>query len=49
MFHLMAYNRDQGDEWSVWNAWNFRSKNQQTIGDNTEVIIPKEVSMEVIL
>ena len=40
---------DQGDEWSVWNAWNFRSKNQQTIGDNTEVIVPKEVSMEVIL
>lgn len=40
---------DQGDEWSVWNAWNFRSKNQQTIDDNTEVIIPKEVSMEVIL
>lgn len=40
---------DQGNEWSVWNAWNFRSKKQQTIDDNTEVTIPKEVSMEVTL
>ena len=36
-------------ESNTWNAWNFRAKDLQMIDDNAEVIIPKEVSMEVIL
>ena len=36
-------------ESNTWNAWNFRAKDLQMMDDNAEVIIPKEVSMEVIL
>lgn len=36
-------------EGNTWNAWNFRAKDLQKIDGNVEVIIPKEVSMEVIL
>lgn len=36
-------------EGNTWNAWNFRAKDLQKIDGNTEVIIPKEVNMEVIL
>lgn len=36
-------------EGNIWNAWNFRAKDMEGIDDNAEVIIPKEVSMEVIL
>ena len=36
-------------ESSEWNIWNFRAKDLQMIDSNTEVIIPKEVNMEVIL
>lgn len=37
------------DHGNTWNTWNFRTKTMQGIDDNTEVIIPKEVHMEVIL
>ena len=36
-------------ESNTWNAWNFRAKDLQMMDDNAEVIIPKEVNMEVIL
>lgn len=34
-------------ESNTWNAWNFRAKDLQTMDDNIEVTIPKEVNMEV--
>ena len=37
------------DHGNTWKTWNFRTKAMQGIDDNTEVIIPKEVNMEVIL
>lgn len=36
-------------ESNVWNTWNFRAKDLQMIDSNTEVIIPREVNMEVII
>ena len=36
-------------ESSEWNTWNFRAKDLQMIDSNTEVIIPREVNMEVII
>ena len=36
-------------ESNTWNVWNFRDKDLQMMDDNAEVIIPKEVNMEVIL
>lgn len=32
-----------------YNTWNIVAKDLQTVANDTEVIIPKEVSMEVIL
>lgn len=34
---------------SVYNAWNFRAKDQQAISANTKVTIPRTVNMEVIV
>lgn len=36
-------------ESSEWNTWNFRTKDLQMTDSNTEVIIPREVNMEVIV
>lgn len=36
-------------ESNTWNVWNFRDKDLQMMDDNAEVIIPKEVNMEVIV
>lgn len=36
-------------ESSEWNTWNFQTKDLQKIDSNTEVIIPREVNMEVII
>lgn len=33
----------------VYNAWNFRTKDQQMISANTKVTIPRTVNMEVIV
>lgn len=36
-------------ETGEWNVWKFGSCDQYTINANTEVTIPREVTMEVIL
>ena len=36
-------------ESNTWNVWNFRDKDLQMMDDNAEVIIPKDVNMEVIV
>lgn len=36
-------------ESNVWNTWNFRAKNLQITDNNTEVLIPREVSMKVVI
>lgn len=33
----------------VYNAWNFRAKDQQMISADTKVTIPRTVNMEVIV
>nr|DAH48838.1 MAG TPA: hypothetical protein [Bacteriophage sp.] len=40
---------DLDAEWCVWNTWNFRAKSPQLTDNDTEVTIPKEVNMEVII
>ena len=36
-------------ESNVWNTWNFRANDLQITNNNTEVLIPREVNMKVII